>query len=95
MERNGLLMMEFQERLEKQADLLFKNVEGWNTNALKRIGRRIKEIGSMSHADLQALNNATIVEQDISAIISELANLTEQSAPEVVRIYAEALKEQH
>lgn len=88
-------MADFQDKLEQQADLLFKNVEGWNTNALKRIGRRVKEIGSLSHADLQALNNATIVEKDINAIISELANLTEQSAPEVVRIYADALKDQH
>lgn len=88
-------MSDFPTTLEQQFNQLFKNVEGWNVNALKRIGRRIKEIGYLSHADLQALNNATIVKQDIKAIIDDLATLTEQSAPEVLRAYSEALKNQH
>lgn len=88
-------MSDFPTTLAQQFEQLFKNVEGWNTNALKRIGRRVKEIGSLSHADLQALNNATIVEQDINAILNELTMLTEQSASEAVRVYSDALKTQH
>ena len=88
-------MNEVTRRLEEQADLLFKNVSGWESNALRRIGRRIKSIKSLSFADLQALNNATIAKQDIDAIIKELAALTNQSIPEVKRIYSEIIKNQH
>ena len=88
-------MSDVTKRLEEQADLLFNNVAGWETNALKRIGRRIKAIKSLSYADLQALNNATIAKQDIDAILKELATLTEQTVPEVKRIYSEMIEQQH
>lgn len=58
-------MSNISKRLEEQADLLFKNIAGWETNALRRIGKRIKSIKSLSYADLQALNNATVAKQDI------------------------------
>lgn len=88
-------MSDVSKRLEEQADLLFKNVAGWETNALKRIGRRVKSIKSLSHADLQALNNATIAKQDIDAILKELARLTNQTVPKVRRIYSEMIEQQH
>lgn len=88
-------MSNVSKRLEGQADLLFKNVAGWETNALRRIGRRVKSIKSLSYADLQALNNATIAKQDIDAILKELATLTEQTLPEVKRIYSEMIEQQH
>lgn len=88
-------MSDVSKRLEEQADLLFNNVSGWQTNALKRIGRRVKSIKSLSYADLQALNNATIVKQDIDAILKELAKLTNQTVPEVKRIYSEMIEQQH
>ena len=88
-------MSDVSKRLEEQADLLFNNVSGWETNALRRIGRRVKAIKSLSYADLQALNNATIARQDIDAILKELARLTEQTAPQVKRIYSEMIEQQH
>ena len=88
-------MSSVSKRLEEQADLLFKNVAGWESNALRRIGRRVKSIKSLSYADLQALNNATIAKQDIDAILKELAELTNQSVPEVKRIYSEMIEQQH
>lgn len=88
-------MSDVTKRLEEQATLLFNNVSGWQTNALKRIGRRIKNIKSLSYADLQALNNATIAKQDIDAILKELAALTNQTVPEVRRIYSEMIEQQH
>ena len=88
-------MSDVSKRLEEQADLLFNNVSGWETNALRRIGRRVKSIKSLSYADLQALNNATIAKQDIDAILKELATLTEQTVPEVKRIYSEMIEQQH
>lgn len=88
-------MSDVTKRLEEQATLLFNNVSGWQTNALKRIGRRIKNIKSLSYADLQALNNATIAKQDIDAVLKELSELTNQSIPEVRRIYSEMIEQQH
>lgn len=82
-------------KLEKQADILFNNISGWNTNALKRIGRRVKSMKSLSYADLQAINNATIVNQDVNAIMEELAKLTQQNVQDVYKIYGEMISEQH
>lgn len=88
-------MSSISDRLEKQADLLFQNVAGWETKALQRIGRRVKEIKSLSYADLQAINNATIVNQDVNAILAELATVTGQNALTVQEVYANMLEEQH
>lgn len=88
-------MSNISERLEQQADLLFNNVAGWERNALQRIGRRVKDIKSLSYADLQAINNAAIVKRDVDAILKELATLTGQSSIEVKKIYAEMIEKQH
>ena len=88
-------MSNISERLEQQADLLFNNVAGWERKALRRIGRRVKNIKSLSYADLQAINNAALAKQDVDAILKELATLTGQSSIEVKRIYAEMIDKQH
>lgn len=88
-------MSDISDKLEKQADLLFRNISGWQNNALKRIGRRVKSIGTLSYADLQAINNASIVNQDVTAILDELADVTKQNASEVQKIYAQMIEAQH
>ncbi len=50
--------MAFQDTLEKRAEKMFQSVFGWEQKALIRIGKRVKSIGSLSFADLQAINNA-------------------------------------
>lgn len=81
--------------IEQQADILFDNVAGWETNTLKRIGKRIKAIGKMSVADVKALNNIAIVKQDMNAITKELAQITGLNMQEVQKMYADLLAEQH
>lgn len=49
--------MAFQDTLEKRAEKMFQSVFGWEQKALIRIGERVKNIGSLSYADLQAINN--------------------------------------
>ena len=49
--------MAFQDTLEKRAEKMFQSVFGWEQKALVRIGKRVKSIGSLSFADLQAINN--------------------------------------
>ncbi len=83
------------ERLERQADLLFRNIAGWERNALRRIGRRVKSIGKLSHADLQAINNAALVKQDMKVIMQELSIITGQNAAAVQNIYSEMMEAQH
>lgn len=82
-------------KLENQADILFNNITGWETNTLKRIGKRIKAIGKMSVADVKALNNIAIVKQDMNAITKELAQITGFNIQEVQKMYADLLAEQH
>lgn len=82
-------------KLENQADILFSNITGWETNTLKRIGKRIKAIGKMSVADVKALNNIAIVKQDMNAITKELAQVTGFNIQEVQKMYADLLAEQH
>lgn len=88
-------MSSITEKLEEQAELLFRNVAGWEINALRRIGERVKSIGSLSMADLQAIDNAVWVKQDFKAVIKELADLTEQDAAEIENIYSQMIEELH
>ena len=88
-------MSNYLENLEKQADILFSRVSGWETNALRRIGRRVKEIGSLSYADLQAINNAAIVNQDVEAIMKELAEITGQNIRDIETAYNDMISTMH
>lgn len=82
-------------KLEKQADLLAQNLEGWETSTVKRIAKRIGEVGRMSVADVQALNNAAIVKGDMKIIVKELAQATGQNISEIEKIYGDVLKQNH
>lgn len=88
-------MINISEELEKHADILFNNVSGWQTNALRRIGNRIKNIKSLSYADLQAINNAAVIEHDINVIMKELASVTELNVKEVQKVYSQMIEKQH
>ena len=74
---------------------MFATVGNWEINALRRIGSRVKKIGSLSHADLQAINNAAIVNQDVEAVMKELAELTGQNVREVYHMYNEMIESMH
>lgn len=82
-------------KLEKQADLLAQTLEGWENSTVKRIAKRIGEVGKMSVADVQALNNAAIVKGDMKIIIKELAQVTGQNISEIEKIYGDVLRQNH
>ena len=88
-------MSKITDRLERQADILAQSIDGWELNTLTRIGERIKRIGSMSVADVKALNNIADVKGDMKLIMRELAHITGTNISETQRIYSEALEEQH
>ena len=82
-------------RLEEQANLLMKNVSGWEQNALTRIGKRIKKYGKLSLADIKSINNIATVKQDMDAITKELAKVTGYNISQIEQMYGELLEEQH
>lgn len=88
-------MSTYLDNLEKQADVMFARVGRWEINALRRIGSRVKKIGSLSHADLQAINNAAIANQDVEAVMKELAELTGQNVREVQQMYDNMIATMH
>lgn len=88
-------MSDVSKYLEEQAELLSSNLSGWEQNILKRIGKRINAIGKMSIADIQSLNNAAFVKQDLKIIFQELALITGKNIRDIEHIYGEALEKQH
>ena len=82
-------------RLEQQADLLMENVAGWERSTLARIGKRIDKYGKMSLADVKAINNIAVVNQDFEAITKELAKVTGYNISQIEQMYADLLAEQH
>lgn len=81
--------------LERQADALSSNIQGWEKSTLKRIGKRIGQIGNMSIADLQSINKIAVVKQDMGDVMKELAKATGMNVRQIEQIYADTLTEQH
>ena len=82
-------------KLEERANLLMNNVSGWEQNVLTRIGKRIGRYGKMSLADVKAINNISVVKQDMDAITKELAKVTGYNISQIEQMYGELLEEQH
>ena len=82
-------------KLEEQANLLMKNVSGWEQNVLTRIGKRIKKYGKLSLADVKSINNIATVKQDMEAITKELAKVTGYNISQIEQMYGELLEKQH
>ena len=88
-------MSSVSDKLEEQANLLFDNVAGWEQSTLQRIGKRIKQYGKLSLADVKSINNIAVVKQDMEAIIKELAKVTGYNISQIEQMYGELLEEQH
>lgn len=82
-------------KLEKLSEKLYANVEGWENGALQRIGKRVNEIGRLSIADAQALNNMAVVKGDLKVIYRELAEVTGKNIAEIEKIYSDVINEIH
>ena len=81
--------------LERQADLLFSNVAGWESNILQRIGKRIGKYGKMSLADVKKINNIATTKQDLKKINQDLATITGYNIAQVEKMYGDLLAQQH
>ena len=79
------------EELEKYGDILFSRIDGFQDEVLKTIGRRIKQIGSLSAYDSQALKNLADITGDMKAITSQLAKVTGMNISDIEKVYTEAL----
>lgn len=83
------------QKLEQQADVLFGNIAGWENSTLQRIGKRIGKYGKLSAADIKALNNIALVNQDMDAITKELAKVTGLNISQIEKIYGGVISDQH
>ena len=68
---------------EKYAQKLFKNISGWETRTLERIGKRLKATGKLSAYDQQAIKNIYNISGDMEAITRDLARVTGQNIIDV------------
>lgn len=82
-------------RLEAQSDVLFNNLAGWEQSVINRIAKRIGKIGTMSAADVKALNNIAFVKQDMKEVLKELAEATGLNISQIREIYSDVIEEQH
>lgn len=76
---------------EKYAQKLFKNISGWETRTLERIGRRLKAIGKLSAYDQQAIKNIYNISGDMEAITRDLARVTRQNIAEVKKAFEDIM----
>lgn len=83
------------EALQKQADLLFENISGWENSTLQYIGARIKKTGKLSSTDIKQLNNIAVVKQDMDAITKELAKVTGINISQIEKMYGDVIESQH
>lgn len=82
-------------KLEQQAELLANNVAGWETNTLKRIGKRIGKYKKLSMADIKSLNNAAVAKGELKAIMKELEVITGWNISQIEAMYGDLLAQQH
>lgn len=82
-------------KLQEQADLLYKNIAGWEQSTLRRIGKRIGEYGKLSIADIQSINNVAVVMQDMEEIAKELAKVSGENVKVINEMYKNSLAERH
>lgn len=85
----------YSEWMEYQAAVLFGNVQGFEQNTLRRIGKRIDKYGRMNSADIKTINNIAAVNEDMDAIVKELAAMTSKNIREISDIYGEAIAYMH
>lgn len=79
------------DEIEKYGDVLFDRIEGFQDEVLKTIGRRIKQIGSLSAYDSQTLKNLADITGDMKAITSLLAEVTGMNIKDIQKVYAGVL----
>ena len=81
------------EKAEQYASVVFNRLNAFEQDTLEKIGKRIKEIGSMSAFDQQALKNMADISRDMDEITKELARVTELNIEDVQRIYTQVVEE--
>ena len=81
------------ENAEQYASVVFNRLNAFEQDTLEKIGKRIKEIGSMSAFDHQALKNMVDISRDMDEITKELARVTELNIEDVQRIYTQIVEE--
>lgn len=79
--------------LDEYADVIFQRLEDFNDYTLEVIGRHIKEIGSLSVYDQQALKNMADISGDMKKITEKLAEITKMNIEDIEKIYTQVISD--
>ena len=79
--------------LDEYADVIFQRLEDFNDYTLEVIGRHIKEIGSLSAYDQQALKNMADISGDMKKITEKLAEITKMNVEDIEKIYTQVVSD--
>lgn len=79
--------------LDEYADVIFQRLEDFNDYTLEVIGRHIKEIGSLSAYDQQALKNMADISGDMKKITEKLAEITKMNIEDIEKIYTQVISD--
>lgn len=79
--------------LDEYADVIFQRLEDFNDYTLEVIGRHIKEIGSLSAYDQQALKNMADISGDMKKITAKLAEITKMNIEDIEKIYTQVVSD--
>lgn len=80
------------ERLPAKIEERFKSL---NSDMLQLVGARIKEIGEMSPTDAHRMRVVAMINQDVSALSSQLESIASKSREEIEEIYLRVAKENY
>ncbi len=78
-------------KLEQYADKVYNRANYFNEYTLRTIGRRLKDIGSLSAYDQETLNNIADISGDMEQITKELARVTELNVRDIEKIYTQTV----
>lgn len=81
------------DELEQAAQKLFDRLQGFQDRTLAVIGSRIKEVGSLSAHDQQALKNIADITGDMKQITKDLARVTGLNISEIEQIYEQVVSD--
>lgn len=81
-----------EDTLERLSERLVDRIEGLNTYFIKKIGKQIKIIGTVTPSQLSELLQSVQYGNDIDEIMNKIAEVTDMNVKDIYKIFEEAAK---
>ena len=81
-----------EEALEKLSERLVDRIESLNTYFIKKIGKQIKTIGTITPSQLSELLQSVQYGNDIDEIMNKIAEITDMNVKDIYKIFEEVAK---